>query len=65
MNIDFSEQDVLCIYLEFKNKLKDSNQLKEIQPNNKNAKQDIKLYSSITGKIEEACSQLIELGKLI
>jgi hypothetical protein len=65
MNIDFSEQDVLCIYLEFKKKLKKSTQLKEIQPGNKTAKQDIEIYSSIIDRIEKSYPPISELSNLL
>lgn len=68
MNIDFTEQDVIFLYGHFKKKIKELELLKATPScpiSKKNINQDIKIYSSITDKIEKVCPQLKELGNLV
>jgi hypothetical protein len=66
MNIDFSDKDILLIYGHFRKEINKLNKLKT-SPGNpisvSNINQDIKLFSSITNKIEKVYPQILELGK--
>jgi len=67
-SIDFSSEDILLIYGHFKKKVNELNLLKS-SPNNpihvSNINQDIKLFSSITDKIEKIYPQICEMNKYL
>jgi hypothetical protein len=66
MSVDFSDKDILLIYGDFRKKINELNTLKA-SPNNpihvSSLNQDIKLFSSITDKIEKVYPQLREMNK--
>lgn len=68
INVDFSNEDILLIYGHFGKKINELNSLKN-HPNNpihvSNINQDIKLFSSITDKIEKTYPQLREMNKYL
>ena len=66
MNIDFSEKDVLLIYGHFIRQIKELETLKASPScpiHKSNLNQDIKLFSSITGKIEAVYPNISKLAK--
>ena len=64
LNIPFSEKDLLLIYTEFQKKVNLATQLKN-DPKNPIAastiRTELKIYSSITEKIEEAYPKIKEM----
>ncbi|OKP94785.1 hypothetical protein [Paenibacillus sp. P32E] len=66
--IDFSEHDVLLIYGHFMKKIKKL-ELIQSTPGNPihpdNIKEELELFSSITGKLEENNPQLLKLRELM
>jgi hypothetical protein len=68
MDFDFTSQEIIFIFGHFKKKTKELRLLKD-SPNcpisHENITQDIKLYSSITDKIEKCYPQLNELNTFL
>lgn len=68
INIDFSDKDILLIYGHFRKKINKLNAIKN-DPNNpihiSNLNEDIKLFSSITDKIESVYPKLNEMNKYL
>lgn len=66
MEINFTNPEIIFIYGHFKKKIQELETLK-ITPGNPFSKtdinKDIKLYSSITNKLKEACPNLSKLDK--
>jgi len=66
MSIDFSPNEALFIYGHFMKMIKDLENLKASPScpiNKSNINKDIKLFSSITNKIEKVYPQLSDLAK--